>query len=103
MAKKSSSRELSARRRVIKTRVNDAEFNFIAAKASLRRVPISTYLRLAAMQRREHQSSALLREIQKLNADLLDLAIEQGQVLNFAWVAEKLAELMQRAEVGDLA
>lgn len=101
--KKSNSRALSARRLVIKTRVNDAEFNFIAGKASLRRVPISTYLRLAAMQRREHQGSALLREIQKLNADLLDLAIEQGQVLNFAWVAEKLAELMQRAEAGELA
>lgn len=103
MAKKSSSRELSARRRVIKTRVNDAEFNFIACKASLRRVPISTYLRLAAMQRREHQSGALLRAIQTLNAELLDHAIQHGQVLNFARVAETLAMLMQRAESGEIA
>lgn len=103
MAKVSNAGALSSRRRIIKTRVNDAEFTFISGKASLRRVPISTYLRLAAMQRREHQGSALLREIQTLNALLLDHAIEHGQVLNFARVAETLAELMQRADSGELS
>lgn len=103
MANKTNAGALSSRRLVIKTRVNESELAFIARKASLRRVPISTYLRLAAMQRREHQSSALLREIQTLNALLLDHAIEHGQVLNFARVAETLAELMQRAESGELS
>jgi|SynMetStandDraft_2_1070026.scaffolds.fasta_scaffold07643_2 hypothetical protein len=103
MANKTNAGALSSRRLVIKTRVNESELAFIAGKASLRRVPISTYLRLAAMQRREHQSSALLREIQTLNALLLDHAIEHGQVLNFARVAETLAELMQRADSGEMS
>ncbi|MFP6860641.1 hypothetical protein [Pseudomonas sp.] len=94
---------LSSRNVVLKTRVNDAEYKFISGKAALRRMPIGAYLRMAAMQRREHQSSALVREVQTLNALLLDHAIQHGQVLNFSRVAETLAELMQRAESGELS
>ncbi|WP_124184946.1 plasmid mobilization protein [Pseudomonas aeruginosa] len=92
--------ELASRTNVLKTRVNDAELSFIARKASARGLPVGTYLRIAALQRRERQSSQLVLEIQELNAKLLENARYQGKSLNLDRIAEKLARLMQLAESG---
>jgi hypothetical protein len=55
----------AARTTILKTRVNDAELNFIVRKASARGVSVGTYLRMAALQRREQRSSQLVIEIQR--------------------------------------
>lgn len=90
----------AARTTILKTRVNDAELNFIVRKASARGVSVGTYLRMAALQRREQRSSQLVIEIQRLNARLLENARLGGKSLNLDKIADDLASLMQLAESG---
>lgn len=92
--------ELASRTTVLKTRVNGAEYDFIVRKAAARGIPVSTYLRIAALQRREHQSSQLVQQIQRLNAVLLENARGQGKSLNLDQIADDLARLMELAESG---
>lgn len=95
-----SAAEFAARTTILKTRVNDVELGFIARKASARGVSVGTYLRIAALQRREQRSSQLVIELQRLNAQLLENARLGGKSLNLDKIADDLASLMQLAESG---
>lgn len=92
-------RELEKRRNIIRTRLNDAELEYIKRKAASSGLEVGAYVRRAALQRRDARRNFLAEEISSLNAKLLLIARQQGSgAIDLAEIAAGLAELIEIAE-----
>lgn len=92
-------RELEKRQHIIRTRLNDAELEYIKRKAAGSGLEVGAYVRRAALQRREARRNYLAEEISSLNAKLLLIARQQGYgALDLAVISARLAVLIEIAE-----